>query len=186
MAGGQWMGRGTVLRHPAVTPMLTLTLSLSLTCTRAPLALTQPCGSAEETPLWQRKRRGSDSGWGGARTVSPAGTGHPGSLPSPNTLLSPPWPVTDASHPAQGVLGDTSAERSARSRGVSCHYGNLGGGSFPRLSPTVRSRRDVPARCDDSLLFLPASPRGSCSSQQCRDPPGPPTWLGMSGAWGRA
>lgn len=60
------MGRGTVLRHPAVTPVLTLTLSLSLTCTRAPLALTQPCGSAEETPLWQRKRRGSDSGCGGA------------------------------------------------------------------------------------------------------------------------
>lgn len=51
VAGGQWVGRGTVLRHPAVTPVLTLTLLLSLTCTRAPFALTQPCGSAEETPL---------------------------------------------------------------------------------------------------------------------------------------
>lgn len=29
-------------------------------------------------------------------------------------------------------------------------------------------------RFDDSLLFLPASPRGSCFSQQCWDPPRSP------------
>lgn len=40
----------------------------------------------------------------------------------------------------------------------------------------------MPARCDDSLLFLPASPRGSCSSQQCWDPPGPPHMAGDE--WG--
>lgn len=28
----------------------------------------------------------------------------------------------------------------------------------------------MPARFDDSLFFLPASPRGSCFSQQCWDP----------------
>lgn len=85
MAGPQRMERGTVLRHPAVTPMLTLTLPLSLslplTCTRAPLALTQshPCGSTEETRQIPGCGRGSTGAEivavGEPSTVFPARTG---------------------------------------------------------------------------------------------------------------
>lgn len=121
--GGQRMGRGTVLRHPAVTPVLTL----SLTRPRAPLAPTQPrlCGSAEET----RQIPGCGRGSTGAQIaavgcVSPQGQGQgcaphvPLSPIASGMLLIPPW---------GGALKDTSGERSTGSQDVSCHYGNSGG-----------------------------------------------------------
>lgn len=79
--------------------------------------------------------------------------------------------------------------------GVSYHYGNLGGGLFPAAGPPpapAGSRRGPLACFDDSSLFLPASPSGSCCSQQAQDPPltpppqnPPPSDGAGSGAVGR-
>uniref|UniRef100_A0A8C5NPU3 Uncharacterized protein n=1 Tax=Junco hyemalis TaxID=40217 RepID=A0A8C5NPU3_JUNHY len=72
---------------------------------------------------------------------------------------APPHHPWDAPHPTRRALRD-AVGRGVLGLGVS--FAVLGG-----LFPSERSRWDVPAAFDDSLLFLSASPRGSCFSQQC-------------------
>lgn len=114
---GQRMGCEMVLRHPVVTPLLTLTLTLTptqtLTFTLAPLNLTQPhpCGFA--VPGGNMSALGGSTG---AKIVAPGGPQHsvpPGDGPglvscSPVlTPATPPFPslVGHGPHPTQGVLG---------------------------------------------------------------------------------